>query len=118
MASINRHRQSSELYQHIWRVIDRIPEGRIATYGQIARLAGLGFNARLVGYALHALPEGSDIPWHRVVNAKGRISLRSEGGYHLLQKKMLENENVRFVNEVIDLEIYGWRPESYSILVP
>ncbi len=95
-------------------VVARIPKGRVATYGQIARLAGLPGHARLVGYALHALPEHSRVPWHRVINAKGRISLRSDGlGYDQLQRVLLERESVKFnVQGVISLERLQWRPEA------
>ena len=81
-------------YRKIYSVIRRIPEGRVATYGQIARLAGLGGHARMVGYALHALPSGSDVPWHRVINARGMISLRSDGDFALIQRGLLEREGI------------------------
>jgi methylated-DNA-protein-cysteine methyltransferase-like protein len=58
-------------YQLIYSVIKRIPRGRVATYGQIAEIAGIGGHARQVGYALHALPSDSGVPWHRVVNSFG-----------------------------------------------
>jgi methylated-DNA-protein-cysteine methyltransferase-like protein len=95
-------------------VVARIPKGRVATYGQIARLAGLPGHARLVGYALHALPEHSRVPWHRVINAKGRISLRSDGlGHDQLQRALLQRERVRFnAQGVISLERFQWRPET------
>lgn len=85
-------------YAAIYRVVARIPRGRVATYGQVAVLAGVPGQARLVGYALHALREGSRVPWHRVVNAEGRISLRSgdEAPMHLVQRRRLEGERVRF----------------------
>ncbi len=81
----------------IYRVVARIPRGRVATYGRIAVLAGVPGPARLVGYALHAI-EGSRVPWHRVVNAEGRISPRSgdEVPMHLVQRRRLEGERVRF----------------------
>jgi len=95
-------------------VVARIPKGRVATYGQIARLAGLPGQARLVGYALHALPEHSRVPWHRVINAEGRISLRSDGsGHDQLQRALLQRERVRFnAQGVISLERFQWRPET------
>src|SRR5689334_367178 len=65
-------------YQVIYSVIRRIPRGRVATYGQIATLAGIDGHARQVGYALHALPSGADVPWHRVVNSFGEVSRRSD----------------------------------------
>jgi methylated-DNA-protein-cysteine methyltransferase-like protein len=68
----------------------------VASYGQIAELAGLDGHARQVGYALHALPPDSGVPWHRVVNAKGEISPRSAGDSHELQRMLLEAEGVEF----------------------
>jgi methylated-DNA-protein-cysteine methyltransferase-like protein len=82
-------------YQRIYEVVRRIPRGRVATYGQVASLAGLAGHARQVGYALHALPEGSTVPWHRVVNARGGISLRSMPGAELVQQQLLAREGVR-----------------------
>jgi methylated-DNA-protein-cysteine methyltransferase-like protein len=77
-------------------VVRRIPRGRVASYGQVARLAGLPGRARQVGYAMHALPSGTRVPWHRVVNAQGRISLRRRPGAELTQRMLLEREGVRF----------------------
>jgi len=77
--------------------VKRIPRGRVATYGQIATLAGLDGHARQVGYALHSLPDRSDIPWHRVINAKGEISPRSAGDSHELQRMLLDLRGYRAV---------------------
>ena len=89
--------------------VRRIPSGRVATYGQIAQLAGLGAHARLVGYALAALPEDSDVPWHRVVNAQGRVSPRGTPGWDRLQRALLEGEGICFgASERIDLAKQGW----------
>ena len=98
----------------IYAVVSRIPLGRVATYGQVARLAGLPNHARLVGYALNALREGSRVPWHRVVNAKGMISPRKGGsGHDVLQRLMLKREGVRFDRRgVVDLAAFRWRPRS------
>ena len=98
-------------YQRIYAVVRRIPVGRVATYGQVAELAGLPRHARLAGYALNALPAGTTLPWHRVVNAKGKVSLRSDGrGHDTLQQLKLSREGVRFVNGGISLARYQWRP--------
>jgi methylated-DNA-protein-cysteine methyltransferase-like protein len=83
-------------YELIWSVVKRIPHGRVATYGQVAALAGLDGHARQVGYALHNLPAKSDVPWHRVVNAKGEISERTAGDSHELQRMLLEEEGIEF----------------------
>ena len=93
-------------------MVSRVPKGRVATYGQVAMLAGLPRQARFVGYALHALPTDSDVPWHRVVNAAGRISLRADAlGHDELQAQLLRREGVRFVNGTIPLGQYLWNPK-------
>jgi methylated-DNA-protein-cysteine methyltransferase-like protein len=97
-------------YELIWSVVRRIPRGRVATYGQIAELAGLEGHARQVGYALHNLPGSSGIPWHRVVNAQGEISARSSGDSHELQRMLLEEEGVEFdLRGRLDLKKYRWK---------
>jgi len=107
--------KASSLHARIFAVVRRIPSGRVATYGQIARLAGLGNHARLVGYALHALPAGSRIPWHRVLNARGRVSL--PGAAALEQLRLLRREGVRpAANKAIDLRRYQWRPAASRAL--
>ena len=96
-------------YELIWSVVRKVPRGRVATYGQIAELAGLEGHARQVGYALHNLPEASGVPWHRVVNAKGEISARTGGDSHELQRLLLEAEGVRFdARGRMDLARYRW----------
>ena len=98
-------------YPRIYAVVRRIPHGRVATYGQVAALAGLAGRARQVGYALHALPEGSPLPWHRVINARGEISPRAEPGWEGYQRHLLEEEDVDFdLAGRTDLERFGWQP--------
>ncbi len=94
----------------IYAVVRRIPRGRVATYGQVAALAGLPGHARQVGYALHRTPEGEALPWHRVLNAQGAISLPPrEGGD--VQRAMLRAENIRLRPDgTIDLAQAQWRP--------
>ena len=97
-------------YQKIYAAVRRVPRGRVATYGQIAELAGLEGHARQVGYAMHALPAGSAIPWHRVINARGEISPRSAGDSHELQRLLLEAEGVEFsLQGVVSLKQFGWK---------
>ena len=98
-------------YERIYAVVRQIPVGRVATYGQVAALAGLPGHARQVGYALHALKEGSDVPWHRVINAKGEVSLRTEAGWDNFQRHLLEEEGVAFDERGrVDLERERWEP--------
>jgi len=97
-------------YELIWSVVRKVPRGRVATYGQIAEIAGLEGHARQVGYALHNLPEKNNVPWHRVVNAKGEISARTGGDSHELQRLLLEAEGVEFdAKGRIELERYLWQ---------
>lgn len=100
--------RSLRTYEIIWQTVRGIPKGRVATYGQVALLSGFIGQARLVGYALHGVPPSMKIPWHRVINAQGRISLPRGGGQYARQKRMLMNEGVMFVKEKIDLQKYGW----------
>jgi len=103
-------RSNSDSYQRIYKTVKRIPRGRVATYGQIATLAGLDGHARQVGYALHSLPSGVNIPWHRVINAKGEISPRSAGDSHELQRMLLEDEGVEFaLDGRVDLKKFKWK---------
>jgi methylated-DNA-protein-cysteine methyltransferase related protein len=98
-------------YQKIYAVVRRIPKGKVASYGQVARLAGLPGRARQVGYAMHALPKGSGVPWQRVINAQGMVSRRRMAGAELSQRILLEREGVRFgPGARIALEVFGWKP--------
>ncbi len=102
-------------YARIYKVVRRIPKGRVATYGQVASLAGLGGHARQVGYALSALsdedPRHKGVPWHRVINARGEISLLEEPGGNLVQRRALEAEGVQFsASGRVSLERYRWWP--------
>jgi methylated-DNA-protein-cysteine methyltransferase-like protein len=102
-------------YAKIYSVVRHVPRGRLATYGQIAKLAGLPGHARQVGYALHALPDDLAIPWHRVINAQGRVSPRGDPGWDLVQRQLLEREGVCFdVSGRVDLERYRWKPRRKS----
>ena len=102
------------LREKIYAVIRRIPPGKVATYGQVAALAGLPRRARMVGQALRSTPEGLDLPWQRVINAGGRVSPRGgigwEEGY---QRHLLEEEGVVFDKSGrVDLERFGWDPDA------
>lgn len=100
----------SELYRSIYSVVRRIPRGRVATYGQVAELAGIPRHARQVGYALHALDWGSSVPWHRVINARGEVSARRAPGADRVQRQLLEREGVVFdAAGRVDLPSVRWR---------
>lgn len=104
-------KRSGDSYDRIYRIVRRIPSGRVATYGQVAALAGLAGHARQVGYALHATPDDLDLPWHRVINARGEVSRRSEGPYETIQWRLLADEGiVAGAAGRIDLKRFQWRP--------
>lgn len=99
--------------ERVYAVVRRIPAGRVATYGQIAALAGLGRQARQVGYALSALGSGTTVPWHRVVNARGAVSRRGVAGGELTQRLLLEREGHRFdARGRLSLRRVQWMPRG------
>ncbi len=103
--------ESSAAYVSIYEVVRGIPPGRVATYGQIAELAGFPGQARMVGYALHALGEDHTVPWQRVINARGEISRRGDREWERFQRTLLEEEAVSFnTSGRVDLQKYRWRP--------
>ena len=98
-------------YDWSYSAVSRIPRGRVATYGQIAELAGIAGQPRRVGYALSALPRDSGVPWPRVINARGEISTRSKPGAEPLQRKLLKQESIVFGSEArVSLARFQWRP--------
>lgn len=99
-------------YNAIYEIVRQIPKGRVATYGQVAELAYLYGQARLVGYALYRVDKYSDIPWHRVINAKGEISYSLwRHGADYRQRTLLEQEGIKFNPEgKINLREYLWQP--------
>jgi methylated-DNA-protein-cysteine methyltransferase related protein len=99
----------------VWAVVRDIPDGQVATYGQVAALAGVPgpSGARQVGYALAALRPTTDVPWHRVINAKGELSPRADPDAVAIQRMLLEEEGIGFDHRrCIDLSRYGWQPET------
>jgi len=107
---------ASEMFERIWRTVSRVPPGSVATYGQVAREAGLGRRARRVGQALRNLPTDSDVPWHRVINAKGEISLPAASDAGQAQRRRLETEGIVFRGGRVDLKRFGWQPSLDELL--
>lgn len=107
-----------KLLERIWKAVAAIPHGEVASYGGIARRAGLPRRARLVGHALKAAPASLKLPWHRVLNAQGRISLPAGSKAHRQQRRLLEEEGVVFrkgrvdlaKSRALDLDALLWRP--------
>jgi len=100
-----------DIDQRIWLVVTMIPAGKVATYGDVARHAGMPGAARRVGRALRALPDGTSIPWHRVVNAQGEIVVPAGGGARTNQRRRLEAEGIGFCSGTrLNLRRYRWLP--------
>jgi len=100
--------ERNNVYQRFYAIVDSIPRGRVATYGQVARIAGLPRHARHVGHALGALPKGSELAWFRVLNGQGRISPRPTAGY-AEQKRRLRADGVEVdARGRVDLKRYLW----------
>lgn len=100
---------NTTLPEMIWQIVAAIPKGKVATYGQVAEIAGYPSHARFVGATLRALPKNSTLPWHRVINAQGKISFPAGSEAYKKQQALLEYEGVVFVNAKVSLKIYGWK---------
>lgn len=100
-------------YQKIYDVVRQIPYGQVATYGQVAELAELPGQARLVGYALFRATDNTlEVPWHRVINAKGEISMSPlREGMDQVQRSLLESEGIKFKVDRINLDEFRWQPD-------
>ncbi len=107
-------------YRQIWQTVQAIPAGKVASYGQIADLAGLPKRARLVGKALGCVPkngwQGQAVPWYRVINSQGKISLPQGSDGSLLQKQLLQDEQVVVIGCRVKLKDYQWQPSIDELL--
>ncbi|MFA5032495.1 MAG: methylated-DNA--[protein]-cysteine S-methyltransferase [bacterium] len=107
--------EEKSFYQRVIKAIKDIPKGKVATYGQVALVAGNSRAARQVPYILHSSTKKYALPWHRVVSSKGSISLKPKKGYEL-QMKLLKKEGIVFDKKnCIDLKKFGLSPHSFNI---
>lgn len=108
--------KNAATYTRIYAVVEQIPPGRVATYGQIAAIVGR-CTARMVGYAMAALPQGSKVPWQRVINRQGKISPRGAGNGSLQQRQLLEAEGVTFdAHGRVNFAEAGWSGPDWEWL--
>jgi len=106
---MGRETKGEGFFQRVYDMVAQIPYGKVATYGQIALYLGYPRAARTVGWALHALPEGTEIPWHRVINSQGRVSTSCLTHSADLQRAMLEEEGIVFDERgLVDFALYRW----------
>jgi len=97
-------------WDKVYRLVQRIPRGRVLTYGALAKTLRLPGGARTAGRAMASTPSGKGIPWHRVVGERGKILIR--GPYAMLQKKLLESEGVKLIESRVYLKLHGWKPPA------
>lgn len=102
--------------RRIWATICEIPPGCVASYGQIAEIAGVPRGARQVGYALRHLPDDLDVPWYRVIRSSGRIAFPKGSRPYKEQSKRLMMEDVAILNGRIDMRKYRWQPDLDELL--
>ena len=100
--SMAESRQNTQ--ERVWQIVHQIPKGQVATYGQIARLAGIPGHSRLIGRILSGLPPDTRLPWHRVINSQGRVTNPAKDR----QQSRLEKEGVTLINGRVSLKVYGW----------
>lgn len=98
----------------LYLVMAQIPSGKVISYGELAQLAGLGRAARWVGRTLSQLPDGTSLPWHRVIAAGGRLSLAAGSSSGAEQRARLRAEGISILNERVDIRRHGWRPMEHS----
>ena len=106
----------SKSYPRIWNVVRAIPYGRVASYGQIAELAGIGRGARMVGWALGQAPDRATLPWHRVMNAQGKISIPKGSRSRAEQIRRLAAEGIVVNDGKIDMRRYRWEPDIDELI--
>jgi len=100
----------SDFFGKVYVLVRQIPVGKVTSYGSIARMLEMPHAARTVGWALHSLPPNLDVPWHRVINKRGQISLRGDGDGGRLQRALLEQEGVEFdATGTVDWERFEWQ---------
>ncbi|WP_263080536.1 MGMT family protein [Endozoicomonas sp. Mp262] len=97
--------------KRVWYILSQIPTGKIITYGQLAEMAGARGCARIIGNILKQLPSGTGLPWHRVINCKGRISFPEGSAHYQKQKERLEQEGISLTTGKVDLQTYRWNGE-------
>jgi len=107
---------SKQDYQRIWNTIAAIPSGRVASYGQIGELAGYARGARLVARALRYAPIEMNLPWHRVLNAQGKIAIPANSPSHKEQARRLASEDVLFISGRVDMSRFRWQPDLDELM--
>ncbi len=107
---------NDQKYQRIWQTVQKIPAGKVASYGQIADLAGLPGRARLVGKSLGYVPKDLSVPWYRVLRSSGQLAFPKGSEQALLQTGLLQQEDVVVLNNRVKLREFLWQPDLAELL--
>jgi len=107
---------SKQEYRRIWNTIAAIPRGKVASYGQIGELAGYARGARLVARALRYAPDELQLPWHRVLNAQGKIAIPDNSPSHGEQARRLASEDIPFIGGRVDMSRHRWQPDLDELM--
>lgn len=107
---------SNNSYPRIWNIVAAIPRGRVASYGQVAELAGIGRGARMVGWALGQAPDRAALPWHRVLNAQGKIAIPAGSRSRAEQIRRLTDEGIVVNDGKVDMRRYRWEPDLDELI--
>jgi methylated-DNA-protein-cysteine methyltransferase-like protein len=110
------HADSPNDYQKIWHTVNQIPKGKVASYGQIADLAGLPGRARMVGKSLGFVPKGLHVYWHRVLRSNGQIAFPKGSELALKQTGLLQTDDVVVVNNRVKMALFQWKPDLAEML--
>ena len=109
LKSLDKTNPNPGFFEQVYRLVRQVPPGKVTSYGAIARMLGHPHAARTVGWAMRGLPEGSDVPWHRVINSQGRIPASGREQSADLQRALLEDEGIDFDERgAVDWERHGW----------
>jgi len=103
-------------FRRVWNVVEAIPAGTVASYGQVAELAGLNGGARRVGGALAKAPDRGSLPWHRILKADGKIALPVGSAGRQEQIRRLENEGVAIIDGRVDMQKFQWQPDMDELI--
>jgi methylated-DNA-protein-cysteine methyltransferase-like protein len=107
---------TSKRNERIWATVRDIPSGSVASYGQVAEIAGFPRGARQVGFALRHLPKGNDVPWHRVITASGKLAFNQDSDAFREQSRRLQAEDVAILGGRVDMQKYRWQPDLDELL--
>lgn len=108
--------QNTSFFERVYEISRKIPEGKVTSYGAIAKCLGSAQSARMVGWAMNASHNYDDIPAHRVVNRKGLLTGKHHFDGTNLMQQLLENEGIKVVdNQIIDFESHFWEPNTFSV---